>query len=389
MKPIYMGCLAGIGQGGLGSHLQFISRAAVMRGSRAHVYCRGGQEEGAQTQFVPDPAWFRFTPYTPLRWMTGSQVYLESVYFDRRVCRLLPRTPMIYHGFPGYAEASFREIRRRGGVTVLEAATTHALELFQATEREHEAFNMKGSPYSRPWLDRVLREYELADYISVASALQYESFVRHGIPRSKLLYAPLGVNVSRFRPEPGQQSLRPREKNEPFRVIQVGQISLRKGFVYLLEAAARLQDPKLEIMLFGGIGWRAIRGLIESYSRRGVRITAASGDPLPALRSAHLCIHPSVEDGFGLAPLEAMAAGLPAVVTEQTGMKEAIADGTSGFIIPARDPDAIARCIKLLKADDARRVSMAEAAREAALGYDAALRMKGYARELEPIWGSA
>jgi glycosyltransferase involved in cell wall biosynthesis len=275
---------------------------------------------------------------------------------------------------------------RHGGVNVLEAATTHVHELYESTMREHRKFRISGEPFSKPWVKRVLREYELADYITVASRLQWETFVQHGVPGHKLLFAPLGVDTKRFAPAEGQPSLRPREKGEPFRIIAVGQVSLLKGFPYLLDAALALNDPDIEVTLFGGVGWRGIRQLVEAYLQKGLKIRVDVGDPVPALRRSHLCVHASVSDGFGLAPLEAMAAGLPVIVTEGTGMKDAVENGRNGFVVPAGDASALAGRIAELKNDDTLRLAMGAEARQTSLGYDLDSRVAEYAKLLSPIW---
>lgn len=385
MMKVAMGCSAGLGQGGLGGHLEFVRRAAASTGRKPRVYCRS--TGAGEIEFVLDPPWKRLLPFTPARWLPALRVYLDSVTFDRSVAARLPKEPLTYHCFPGYAEQTFRLNRLNGGVNILEAATTHADDLFLITEDEHRRLRIGGSPYSRIWTERVKREYELSDYITVASTLQLDSFIRRGFPKERLLLAPLGVDIQRFSPAIRQPSLRNREKGEPFRIVQVGQVSVRKGFLYLLQAVEKLRDPEIEVILFGGIGWRPIQRLIDSYREKGLNIRLGAGDPVPVLREAHLCVHSSIEDGFGLAPLEAMAAGLPTIVTDMTGMKDTVSDGHNGLIVPARDAEALARHIADLKHNDEYRMRLGKAARIASLKYDVRERITGYARTLEPIWG--
>ena len=71
----------------------------------------------------------------------------------------------------------------------------------------------------------------------------------------------------------------------------------------------------------------------------------APGDPLPHLRSAHLYVHPSYQDGFGYAVAEALACGVPAVVTEDTGAKELVT-GVNGDIVATDSVDAIGAAIE-------------------------------------------
>ncbi|WP_284641731.1 glycosyltransferase family 4 protein [Paenibacillus silviterrae] len=387
MSSIVLGCSSGFGQGGLGKHLEFIYQSAALQGKEAAVYCRDGVQS---TGFVPipGPAWERWITYTPIRWLPSWHVYEAGLQFDKRVEAQLPARPLVYHGFPGFAEHTFDKVRRNGGITVLEAATTHVGELYPSVSQEHRSYRMGGSPFSASWVRKVLREYGLADRITVASRLQWETFVRHGVPESKLVLVPLGVDTRMFSPAHEQASRKPYVPMDTFRIIQLGQVSLLKGFPYLLEAMVQLRDPKLELVLYGGVGWRAVRKLIEQYRSRGLNIRLGSGNPLPALREAHLCVHSSISDGFGLAPLEAMSVGLPTIVTDGTGMKDVIRHGENGFIVPKRSSEAIAECIARLKADNALRLQVGEEARKAALEYDITLMTQQYGERLLPVWES-
>jgi glycosyltransferase involved in cell wall biosynthesis len=383
LSEIVIGCSSGFGQGGLGKHLEFVYRSAVEAGKLVDVYCR--QAEGSEYTDIPNPKWGRWIPYTPIRWMPSLHVYESGIQFDREVEKRLPNKRLVYHSFPGFAEHSFRKVRANGGVNVLEAATTHVHDLYRDVSEEHRKYRMGGSPFSRGWVRRVLREYELAHYITVASNLQKESFLRNGIPESKLLLAPLGVDTSRFAPLE-QADEHDGDRKRPFRIIQLGQVSLLKGFPYLLEALEQLSDPDIELILYGGVGWRAIRKRIEESKHRGVVIRTGAGDPVPVLREADACIHSSITDGFGLAPVEAMAVGLPTVVTDGTGMKDLIQDGVNGRVIPIRSSGALADCIAELKHNRDYRLRMGAEARKTAMAYDVTLRTKQYGDLMKPIW---
>jgi glycosyltransferase involved in cell wall biosynthesis len=67
---------------------------------------------------------------------------------------------------------------------------------------------------------------------------------------------------------------------------------------------------------------------------------------LPHLRQARLCVHPAYEDGFAYAPAEALACGVPLIVSEDTGMKELIGDG-DGLVVPSGDVATLAEAIDL------------------------------------------
>lgn len=380
---IYMGCVAGLGQGGLGGHLNFIVQAARASGAEPTVYTRLRNTAGP-SRLISAPIWSRAVPYSPLRWRPGTVVNCDGLDFDRRVAARLPKRRVVYHSFPGFAERSFQHVKAWNGVTVLESATVHVMDLVRATNREHRLRQMGGNPFSKQWTERALREYALADYITVASTMQLESFLRHGIARNKLLFTPLGVDTARFT----RQGQAIRTPGDPFNVVQVGQVSLLKGIVYLLEALDKLNDPGVKLTLFGGIGWRAIHSLVADYQRRGVNVHVESGNPVAALNKAHVCVHASLTDGFGFAPLEAMSMSVPVIVTEGTGMKEIITPGREGEIVPCGDAMALAQAIRKLQTNEVQRRAMAQYARETALEYDQFRRMGDYAARLWPVWST-
>ena len=89
------------------------------------------------------------------------------------------------------------------------------------------------------------------------------------------------------------------------------------------------------------------------------------GDGLrAAFAAADIFCLPSIEEGFALAILEAMSAGLPVVATEATGCGEAIDDGTEGLVVTDRDAAAVTGALTALVEDAERRRAMGEAARD-------------------------
>ena len=109
---------------------------------------------------------------------------------------------------------------------------------------------------------------------------------------------------------------------------------MTKGIALLLEAFDRLSISNAELRIMGGWSTRSVRRRIQNRIAQDPRITVQPGDPLPVLQKADVFVHPSYEDGFGYAPMEALACGVPVVVTEDTGMKEYVRDG----VAPRRRP---------------------------------------------------
>jgi glycosyltransferase involved in cell wall biosynthesis len=79
---------------------------------------------------------------------------------------------------------------------------------------------------------------------------------------------------------------------------------------------------------------------------------------------------PSLADSYGLVVSEAMAAGLPVIVSENTGMSDFITDGREGYIVPIRDSDKIAERLTFLHANRDRGAAMGAAGAATARALD-------------------
>jgi glycosyltransferase involved in cell wall biosynthesis len=124
------------------------------------------------------------------------------------------------------------------------------------------------------------------------------------------------------------------------RLVFVGSLDLRKGFVYLLRAMRELGPERVHLHLAGATGDSGSRRLFER-ERQGLSITLAPGDPIAPYHQSELMVLPSLEDGFGFVTAEAMACGLPVVVTDQCGSQELVTPGKTGWITPAASVAAL------------------------------------------------
>jgi glycosyltransferase involved in cell wall biosynthesis len=116
-----------------------------------------------------------------------------------------------------------------------------------------------------------------------------------------------------------------------------------------LEAFARIQDQDAQLILVGGSGTDDMESYLRAIVASDRRIRIRPGDPLPYLHRADVLVYPSFEDGLGLAPLEALACGVPVIVTEDTGMKEYVLDGKNGYILPTGDIDALVDQLRAIR----------------------------------------
>jgi glycosyltransferase involved in cell wall biosynthesis len=131
-----------------------------------------------------------------------------------------------------------------------------------------------------------------------------------------------------------------------FTVVYVGRLELTKGVAVLLDAVAQLPDPDLRLVLVGRFSSSSMQRFVAGRSAADPRISVTAGDPLAHLHRADALVHPSFEDGLALAPLEALATGVPVVVSEDTGMKEYVEEGKNGFVVPTGDVHALVAALR-------------------------------------------
>ena len=157
---------------------------------------------------------------------------------------------------------------------------------------------------------------------------------------------------------------------EPVTLLYVGRLRTRKAVAVLLEAIRRLIDEgeEAELVVIGG------GEQLDELRRRAAALALDDAcrflGPLPRaevvgwyVRADVYCL-PSIYEGFPVAILEAMAAGLPVVSTTVSGIPEAVEHGTTGLLVPPEDADALAGALRRLVCDASLRRSMGLAGRQ-------------------------
>ena len=320
-------CTASYGSGGLGQHFTQIVEAARQKNNLAQYYSSGIQPHDPAGQLITVPI-LKSLPYTPLRYSPGWINYLGGELFDRAAAAKLTPTQE-FEGFGGQSLHCFRRSRQLGCQTLhLQAANSHVHNVLRQHQAAIDRFTIEATWLNDIQCQKTLREYKFADVIHVASEYSRQSFLAEGFDAKKLQRIELTVNP-RFKPSAK------RPDDGIFRIIYVGSLTVMKGIPILLEAFSRLPGNDVQLTLVGGWATRGMRRYLQAWLARDSRIQIAPGDPLPHLQRASVYVHPSYEDGFAYAPMEALACGVPAIVTEDTGMKEYIQAGVNGYVIPS------------------------------------------------------
>ena len=294
-------------------------------------------------------------------------------WFDSRLARSVERSrPGALLAFSDVASSrTFPACRRLGIPTILSMVHGDVREEVDVLDREAES-----SPEFLPiylgngrldreelgWLhERRLQELDLAERVAVPSEHIARSIIRHGTPRERVRVIPYAADCRRFCPAPGKRH------DSDCTFVFAGGISQRKGIKYLLEAWRLVRRPGWKLQLLGPMP-REI-GPIGPYMEMIETLGQVGHAEMPMrLARADVFVFPSLFEGSAVVTYEALASGLPCVVTPDAG--SVVRDGIEGYVVGARDIDALAARMERLGRDPALREQMSAAARARALAYD-------------------
>ena len=189
--------------------------------------------------------------------------------------------------------------------------------------------------------------------VSVSQATAKWLVEKRGLPESKVTVIPYGVNLSLYRQ--GKNFELRRELGIDSRACLVGVVARlhpQKGHRYLIQAAEKIvaAHPQTRFAFVGdGELRRELELQVQSLKLdKHFLFLGFRDDVKDLLRTFDLFVLPSLYEGLPNVVLEAMACGLPVVATAVDGTPELVVDGETGYLVPPRDPDALAEKINKL-----------------------------------------
>lgn len=311
-----------------------------------------------------------FQPFKIFSFLPSRYYYtMKRIWMGQISSRLLKKSKAhIYHGWTHSSLNAIRIAKQKKMITIVERGNSHPLYTKEILKKEYGVYKTQNyhdikndtsifKKYNlwRYEFNEALIELSEADYIFVNSQFCAETYIKHGINRKKLIVIPRGFDSMKYLPRSKQT------KNEKFILLFVGNLQVRKGIKYILEAWKMANLKNSELWFVGEVGVEVSK-IVNTYKHEclNIKFLGKIKDPSKIYRDASAFVFPSIDEGSAKVTYEAMASALPCIFTKNAG---AIADNESAIFVPPRSSKAIASSIKLLFDNVKLRNSMGKKAR--------------------------
>lgn len=270
-----------------------------------------------------------------------------------------------HDAFLGYSYAALEALqaeRARGKLTLVDQIDPARAE-WELMKEETARWPDYAAPEADPpagYYERACEEWRAADIVIVNSEWTRRAIVQQGADPRRIEVLPLA-----YHPD-APLARAPDGHGGGLRVLWLGSVILRKGIAYLVEAARRLVQEPVRFLVAGPIGIRepALRAAPPNVRWLGA---VPRTEARRLYLSSDVFVLPTLSDGFALTQVEALAHGLPVVTTPNCGA--VVEDGRTGFVVPARDPEALADALRRFLRDPRLAPSMRPACLTAAAGF--------------------
>jgi len=268
---------------------------------------------------------------------------IADIAFTKAVARSRLPDHNVFFGYSYMSLEMLKIEKRKGVLTILDQIDPGPLEFRLVAEEMAKCPELAGPPaiYPTAYYDRLKQEWSLADVIVVNSEWSRDALISDGVPADKIEILPLSYEGDSGR---DGEITKTSDKNsgKTLQVLWLGQVNVRKGIHYLIEAARILEERDIHFDIVGPIG--IAREIVDSAPSNMTFCGSVSRDlAADYYRKADVFVLPTLSDGFAITQLEAMAYGLPVITTPHCG--KVVTEGKTGFVVPARDVKALAEAV--------------------------------------------
>ena len=341
-------------------HVAELGRALVRAGHQVTVFTRRDRADRRDAEVLHPGVVVRHLDAGPPEALADNEVLAHLDEFTTALrSTLAAEEPDVVHAHWWLSGRAALAAAWPLGVPLVQ--TFHGL----ATEVHHFDSTKDTSPPERLAVEQTL--VRRVDHVIASSSAELFELLRLGGEMQRTSIVPPGVDVARFTPD-GPVELRPPHRQ---RLVAIGRLIEQRGFADAIRALPEL--PAAELIIAGGPQRgplhadpvaRSLRALATELGvGRRVHLRGRMATPsLPALiRSADAVVCTPWYEPSGSPPLEAMACGVPAVVSAVGTQTELVVDGVTGLHVPPGRPASLVRALERLLSDDDLRARMGEA----------------------------
>lgn len=278
--------------------------------------------------------------------------FAQAVTRAMKARRTLPENSVFY-GFDTESLEAMEYLKQRGVRCILFQIDPCRveIEMVQAEQKVWPGWEDQRLDVPEEFFFRHRNEWAIADRVVVPSEFCRMGLIQQGVPEAKTVVIPLSFEIpDAIKQGSSEGTEAPLRKmpahfthENPLRVLFLGQVMLRKGIQYLVRAAESIQDCPVVFDIVGPI--RISAKAVSSAPTNVIFHGRVTSDQINGwYRRAHVFVLPTLSDSFAITQIEAMANGLPVIATPNCGT--VVSDGRDGFIVPPRDPEALAHAIR-------------------------------------------
>lgn len=358
LPKVILAAAAAPGAGGQGLNLLHMMQG--LQGAVDLKVLAYGKHPGFHVREVPRPDWVDKVFRLPLIRRLGDwHAFLSDLHFDQQVTSMLGPC-RVFQGVTGQCLSSLGKARSLGARTLLDVVTVHVDDGNPRVIEESLRMGFRAR-VNRRQLKRQRQEYAAADIIRTMSSHARRTFLDRGFTGDRVFALNPFLDTREFPMATFEDAT--------FRICFVGRLVVGKGFQHVIEACAASELKEAELVLWGGTGERPVSQYLKSQLAMNPRIIQR---PVP-IRSvglgevfgrASVFVHPSLADGFGYSVAEALACGLPVIVTSTTGAADWVEEGVNGFVVEPGDVRALRERVVWCLRNPAKLRDMGRAARQ-------------------------
>lgn len=282
-------------------------------------------------------------------------------------------------------------VMQRDRVVALAVARALGVPCVIAAQNQHRFWGMLPIRRAKEWLYRRMIQRHADLVVCTSHVVQDEIQTRFGVPASRTVVLPNGIDTGAYKAEAGPERARIRQEfgvyDSDILLVNVGRLDIQKGQDVLLEAFAPLarSRPDIKLVFVGDVTFgsnhermlqyaESLRAFVDGHGLSNQVIFAGwRSDIKDVLSAGDAYVHSARWEGpaLCLAIMEAMAAGLPVVATDCSGRPDGFEDGREGYIVITGSAASLAEGLKKLsELTAAERVEMGEHARAYIESYD-------------------